>query len=116
MAIEPGDSFETATKEKMEELRSMKTLSHEEASKLIIPRLEEIDITIAEFKKELPNTIKEVMWDIEEDNRKREEKRLKDLKDKRDLTISLWKRRLGIGTAGGGLVGIVDIMVRLFVV
>lgn len=116
MAIEPDENFETATKEKMEELKNLKTLSHQEASKLIIPRLEEIDITIAEFKKELPNLITTVMWDIEKDRREKEDKRLKDLKDKRDITIGIWKRRLGIGTAGGGLIGMVDIIVRLFVV
>jgi len=116
MAIEPDENFETASKEKMEELRRLKTLSYEETSKLVIPRLEEIDITIAEFKKELPNLITTVMWDIEEDRRKKEQERLKDLKDKRDITIGIWKRRLGIGTAGGGLIGVVDIIVRLFVV
>ena len=116
MAIPPDESFETANDDKMDELRNLKTLSHEEATKLIIPRLEEIDITIAEFKKELPDLIKTTMWDIEEDNRKREEKRLKDLSDKRDERITIWKKRLGIGTGGSGVFILLDTMVRLFLV
>ena len=115
MAIEPTNA-EVADQDKMEDLMNLKTLNYEEASKLIIPRLEEIDITIAEFKKELPDLIKTTMWDIEDERIKKEEKRQKDLKDKRSATIAIWKKRLGLGTGGSGVFILLDTMVRLFLV
>ncbi len=115
MAIEPTNA-EVANQEKMEELKNLKTLNYEEASKLIIPRLEEIDITIAEFKRELPDLIKTTLWDIEDERIKKEEQRQKDLKDKRNATIAIWKKRLGLGAGGTGSFAMVDYLIRLFLV